>query len=234
MTERGRASLERSLSHLAIGPSALSWDGTALTIAIDEVTAPLPARLRGRVRLMPGGVSDRTFALDAEGRHRWSPIAPGARVEVAFAQPDLRWSGTGYFDTNAGEIPLEHSFSTWHWSRASLKSGSAVLYACEGRPPIAIRIDRSGAVREFAPPPEVALARTLLWRMPRATYADGAYPARVVKTLEDSPFYSRSVLATRLFGEDATAVHESLSLDRFRQPWVQLMLPFRMPRALRG
>ena len=26
------------------------------------------------------------------------------------------------------------------------------------------------------------------------------------------------------------AVHESLSLDRFRAPWVQAMLPFKVPR----
>jgi hypothetical protein len=25
-------------------------------------------------------------------------------------------------------------------------------------------------------------------------------------------------------------VHESLDLDRFRRPWVQCLLPFRMPR----
>ena len=50
------------------------------------------------------------------------------------------------------------------------------------------------------------------------------------QTLEDAPFYARSVIATRLRGEDVTAVHESLSLDRFRAPWVQAMLPFRIPR----
>jgi carotenoid 1,2-hydratase len=29
------------------------------------------------------------------------------------------------------------------------------------------------------------------------------------------------------------AMHESLSLDRFRSAWVQLLLPFRMPRIAR-
>jgi carotenoid 1,2-hydratase len=29
------------------------------------------------------------------------------------------------------------------------------------------------------------------------------------------------------------AMHESLSLDRFMRPWVQAMLPFRMPRRAR-
>jgi carotenoid 1,2-hydratase len=55
----------------------------------------------------------------------------------------------------------------------------------------------------------------------------------VRRTLEDTPFYARSVLQTRLLGQDAIAVHESLSLDRFRNPIVQAMLPFRMPRARR-
>ena len=52
----------------------------------------------------------------------------------------------------------------------------------------------------------------------------------VRQTLEDTPFYSRSVIETGLFGEQVTAVHESLSLDRFQAPWVQAMLPFRIPR----
>jgi carotenoid 1,2-hydratase len=41
----------------------------------------------------------------------------------------------------------------------------------------------------------------------------------------------RSVIDTHLMGESVTAIHESLSLDRFRAPWVLMMLPFRMPRA---
>ena len=51
-----------------------------------------------------------------------------------------------------------------------------------------------------------------------------------MQTLEDGPFYARSLLDTRLLGEPAMAVHESLSLQRFRAPWVQVLLPFRMPR----
>jgi carotenoid 1,2-hydratase len=37
-------------------------------------------------------------------------------------------------------------------------------------------------------------------------------------------------VASRLFGRDVLAVHESLSLDRFRSPVVQWMLPYKMPR----
>jgi len=234
MTERGRASLERSESWLRIGPSALSFEDGALALDLDEVAAPLPSRIRGRVRLTPAALTNRTFGLDAAGRHRWSPIAPDARVEVTLERPALRWSGHGYFDTNAGEAPLENDFSVWNWSRAKLRRGSAVLYAVEGRPPIAIRIDPTGAVEPFEAPAPAALPPTPLWRMPRETRADPAASARVVKTLEDSPFYARSVIETGLLGETAPAMHESLSLVRFRAAWTQLMLPFRMPRTWRA
>ena len=66
--------------------------------------------------------------------------------------------------------------------------------------------------------------------MARGTRADAGGTATVTRTWEDSPFYVRSALRTRLFGEECTAVHESLSLDRFRMGIVRAMLPFRMPR----
>jgi len=50
----------------------------------------------------------------------------------------------------------------------------------------------------------------------------------VVETLEDTPFYARSLLATRLLGTEAIAVHESLSMERFASGWVQRLLPFRI------
>lgn len=50
----GRAgALKRDADTLAIGPSSLRWDGTALTIDIEEVTAPIPSRLSGRLRVLP-------------------------------------------------------------------------------------------------------------------------------------------------------------------------------------
>ncbi|MEM9171031.1 MAG: carotenoid 1,2-hydratase, partial [Pseudomonadota bacterium] len=63
----------------------------------------------------------------------------------------------------------------------------------------------------------------------RTRSAAGAAP-RVVKTLEDTPFYSRSVVRSRLFGADRIGVHESLSGPRLRNPAVKMLLPFRMPR----
>ena len=71
MTERGGGAVDRGPRHLAIGPSALRWDGDTLVVDIDEVTAPLPSRIRGTVRVHPSAVTGRRFNLDDAGRHRW-------------------------------------------------------------------------------------------------------------------------------------------------------------------
>ena len=194
---------------------------------------PLAGHVRGTVRVRPEAMTGRTFTLDAAGRHRWSPLSPRARVEVSLRDPDLRWSGLGYFDSNDGDEPLETGFARWHWCRAGLDDGTAILYEVSPREGaganLALRIDRRGDVTEFAPPPPVTLPPTRIWRIARGTRAENG--ARVRRTLEDTPFYARSVLESRLLGRPVTALHESLSLDRFRAPWVQAMLPFRMPRA---
>jgi carotenoid 1,2-hydratase len=67
--------------------------------------------------------------------------------------------------------------------------------------------------------------------MERETRSEG--DAEVVKTLEDTPFYTRSELRTTLLGERTRAMHESLSMPRFTSPLTQILLPFRMPRTLR-
>ena len=237
MTDRPRSAVSRDASHLAIGPSSLEWDGEALTIRIDEVTAPIPSRLSGTVRVIPGALNRRTFLLDPDGRHRWSPIAAVARVEVALESPALRWSGAAYLDTNEGDAPLERDFVEWDWCRAPGPGGTAILYEARRRDGsvqcLALRAPPSGDVEEVEPPPRATLPPTRIWRIPRRTRAGEGGAARVTQTLEDTPFYSRSVLATRLLGTDRTAVHESLLLDRFRMPVVQAMLPFRVPRAWR-
>ena len=53
MTERGRERVSRSHDSLRIGPSVMAWEGDALVVRIDEVTAPWPSRIRGVVRLHP-------------------------------------------------------------------------------------------------------------------------------------------------------------------------------------
>ena len=79
MTERGRGAVTRDARRLGIGPSALSWDGRGLTIDVNEIAVPFPARLRGTVRVEPTCLNDEVFTLDAAGGHIWRPIAPSAR-----------------------------------------------------------------------------------------------------------------------------------------------------------
>jgi carotenoid 1,2-hydratase len=232
MTERRRTAVRRSRDALSIGPSSLSWRGDGLTIEIDEVCAPWPRRVRGTIRVMPTGECARAFTLDDAGGHVWRPIAPHARVEADLHAPDVRWSGVGYFDMNAGDEPLENGFSRWTWSRAALPDGAAILYDADRRRSdplsLALRFDKSGRCEEFPPPMKAALPPTL-WRLARETRSDGA-SAAVERDFEDTPFYSRSLVSAALCGRRVVCVHESLALDRFAHPIVRLMLPFRMPR----
>ena len=233
MTERGRSALQRSANALSIGPSDLTFDGETLTFRLDETSTPWLSPLRGIVRITPASFTNRTFRLDAEGLHRWSPLAPLARVEVALDAPHVRWTGHGYLDTNDGDVPLESSFRKWDWARAVTRGGARILYDVSplngGQRSLALRIDADGTLTETEPPPLVALPKTR-WRVARTTRADAGMSARVTATLEDAPFYARSLLATHLDGEPVTAVHESLSLTRFDKRWIQMLLPFRMPR----
>jgi carotenoid 1,2-hydratase len=232
MTERGSRRLDRSRTALAIGPSRIAWLGDCLLVEIDEVAVPVPSRVRGRVRLWPTALTGYSATLDVDGHHQWSPIAPTARVEVEMSDPALSWSGVGYCDSNEGSTPLEQTFRHWTWSRAETASGTAVLYDVIGRdgPPLslALTFDRQGRVDDIPPPPVQRLKRTK-WGLRRGTRADGE--AMVMRSLEDGPFYARSVLATSIMGERVRSVHETLSLDRFAAGWVQALLPFRMPRA---
>lgn len=234
MTERGRASVSRAADLFAVGPSAMRWSGSCLTIDLDEVAVPIPRRVRGRIRLYPDAISRADFALDPENRHHWRPIAPRARVEVALDSPALSWSGSAYWDGNRGREPLEAGFRDWQWSRAHLGRETAVIY--EGVRgdgtgfASALRFDRNGDGQEERLPLAASLPPSK-WLMRRTTRSDtGA--ARVMRTWEDAPFYARSTIETMLFGRPVQAVHESLSLTRFVSPVVQWMLPYRMPRRL--
>jgi carotenoid 1,2-hydratase len=60
---------------------------------------------------------------------------------------------------------------------------------------------------------------------------DTGTTARVRETLEDTPFYVRSVLDSGLLGERVVSMHETLNVPRFASTPVQLMLPWRMPRT---
>lgn len=75
---------------------------------------------------------------------------------------------------------------------------------------------------------------TPVWRMSRpvraSLMADREAPLKVVKTYEDTPFYTRSQLHRMGPQGPEQVMHESLDLRRFGSRWVQTLLPFRMPR----
>lgn len=235
MTERGAGALQRSANQLAIGPSQIHWDGNSLLLQLDERAAPIPRRLRGTVRLHPAAAgSTPPFNLDTAGQHQWWPIAPTARVEVDLQDPAWRWRGAAYLDSNRGALPLEASFQHWQWARAALGgSQAAVVYGAQERSGaqthLALQFDAGGGARPFNAPPLQPLPHSL-WGLPRSQRSDAGIPPLLHTTLEDTPFYARSLVQARWLGQPVLAMHESLRLDRFALPWVQALLPFRMPR----
>ncbi|MFH1807288.1 MAG: carotenoid 1,2-hydratase [Pseudomonadota bacterium] len=236
LTEWPRHAIHRDADHFALGPNRLSWNQGALELIFDERQSPFGQPLRGRLRLTPEHLYGHPVYLDQAREHRWWPVCPHARIEVWLDQPGLHFVGAGYHDSNEGDVPLEQSFRYWTWSRATLPKGTAVLYDVDpvAGPPTrrGWLFDHDGRVRDIAAPRAQSLPPGL-WGVPRHTRVDEGASARVEQTFEDSPFYMRSLLRTRLLGEDALAVHEALSLERFDQTWVQLLLPFRMRRRRR-
>ncbi|WP_405231358.1 carotenoid 1,2-hydratase [Lentisalinibacter salinarum] len=232
-TERRTARVERSADEFRIGPSRVRRDGDDLLFEIDEVTVPVPTRLRGTVRVRPEIPGAGPYVLDTEGRHHWQPLAPRARVEVDLSSPASHWSGSGYLDSNWGDDALERDFVGWNWSRMDAGQDTAVLYDAVrrdgSRHSLALRFAPDGGTTNFEAPPAAILPATG-WRVARTTRAEEPGGARVLRTLEDTPFYARSIVEAQLFGETLTGIHESLSLDRFASPWVQCLLPFRAPR----
>ncbi len=233
MTERTQHQVERTTDTLGIGKSGLQWRQDALTIEINEVGCPLPRRVVGTVKIMPSAFTEQAFTLHPNGRHQWFPISPMSDVTVEMSEPSLSWSGAGYLDANSGSEPLEDAFDFWTWSRTHRNGESIILYETLFRDKkggaLGVVVDDKGQFHPVPPPPMSPLPRAL-WRVKRDAHADEGSSASLVQTLEDTPFYTRSIVSSQLLGSPATTLHESLSLDRLRKPWVKSLLPFRMPR----
>lgn len=230
LTERSITPADRAGDGVAIGRSAMRWRGDSLAIDIDERRAPFGGPLRGAIRLHPETITTARIGLDAErdARHSWWPIAPRARIEVEL--DGIRFQGHGYHDANAGDAPLATAFDSWTWSRARTREGSLLTYDVVHRDGQQTqRALLSGATLEpiADPLPASKLARTR-WRLDR-----GARGERVelVRDLEDTPFYARSLVRSRFRGEDVTMMHETMSCSRLATPWVRFLLPFRTRRA---
>lgn len=231
MTERPAEALQRDTSMLRIGPSHMHWHKGRLDIQFDERSAPFGRPVTGRLRLAPAPLNSEAFALDRHARHHWRPVAPLARARFVMTNAGSAWTGDAYFDTNYGSEPLESAFTGWNWSRSISGHGTHVNYNVTGRDGVvsqlALRFGRNGTMQRQCPCTTQSLPRTG-WRMTRESSSDGN--AQVQETLEDTPFYARSLLRVDSGSESVLTMHEQLSLERFRAAWVRTLLPFRMPR----
>ena len=232
MTERSARAVERDINWFRVGKSSLRWDSNTLTVDINERSMPFGRAMVGRIRVHPAFLNEQVFALDPAGRHCWQPVSPVGRIEVDMQRPQHSWRGAAYFDTNSGSRALEDDFEGWNWSRHGSEEGADITYAATllngAESSLALRFDGSGRMEQVAVPPEVHLPETA-WRVARTTRAFQV-PA-VSRTLEDTPFYARSILEVCGESEKRELVmHESLSLSRFKNGWVRMLLPFRMPR----
>jgi carotenoid 1,2-hydratase len=230
LTERGRGAVCRGPGHLAVGASEMQWRGDRLEVRIDERSAPWGSPVRGTVRLTPLAASEMTVDLDPSGLHSWSPRIPVARIEVEFQDPRVRFTGVGYLDMNRGAVPLEDTFASWSWSRVSDGERAAIAYDVtlrDGRHCArAFGAEPDGALAAIAVAPRVVLPSTR-FGLARAGRSE-AGPMELLRTLEDGPFYARSLVSATLGGRRALGMHETVSLERFRAPWVRFLVPFRM------
>jgi carotenoid 1,2-hydratase len=244
-------SFARAPNELRVGATSMRWVETSgtepaeLHIEIVEHQTEFFGRrgapLRGRVRVCPTALFGPRVELDrwrSPPRHRWYPIAPHARVEVEFDAPQLRFSGSGYHDANEGDEGLEHAFRSWNWSRCEIGDETVIAYDVvdlQGQPHArAWRfVPKSAAIEDI---PEHALGPAGVlpatqWRVPRAIRSDREQSPQLRCTLEDSPFYARSLVDVQLGERSGVAVHESISLQRFASGWVRFLLPFKIRRT---
>jgi carotenoid 1,2-hydratase len=230
MTERGQASVRRTETRFDVGPSHFCWTDLKLHIHIQERCCPLPYPLKGTVELDCAQLFNEPVTLDGAGKHHWLAVAPQARIHVRFEKPSLEWKGSAYHDMNWGDEPLEQGFKAWTWQRTNGSERTKVFYDAirsdGSRQSFGKSFSRDGS-QDIAPPALHALPKGF-WRMPRDVASETE--PNLIATLEDSPFYTRNQVSITHAGKHSTAIHESLSLDRFCHPIVQKMVPFRMPR----
>ncbi len=234
MTDRGRPALRQTSDSFTVGPSSLRWDGERLTIDINEIGAlPLVTPVRGRITLTPKAVTEAEVALTEDDTHIWRPFAPVADIEVDLQASGWQWSGHGYFDANFGTRALEADFDTWTWGRYPTSQGATCFYDARRRDgtelATALTFDASGQVSDIEAPPKARIRRSL-WAVARETRADPGYKPHQAMAMLDAPFYTRSMVRTRLDGEETVGVHEALDLRRFRSNLLMPMIAVRVPR----
>ncbi|MEL7297675.1 MAG: carotenoid 1,2-hydratase [Pseudomonadota bacterium] len=231
MTERGERHLLKEPQGIRVGKSAMQWQHDKLVIDIDEWTNPFPSRLRGRIEIDTGHRSRRVWPIHDNGAHHWWPMAPHATATAHFEQPHLTISGSAYVDSNFGKRPLERDFRYWDWTRNADHSDAYDLtyhtrQIDDKEYFLSLKQGDSGELLPVEAPRLQPLPKSA-WRVSREICSE--HRIGDVKTLEDTPFYARAKVTTDS-ATPKTLMHESLSLERFGKPWVQTLLPFRMPR----
>jgi carotenoid 1,2-hydratase len=235
MTERGEKQVSRSSTEFVIGPSNLRWDGNKLIVQIQERAVPFGQKVSGTVELYPNTLFNFSTPLDAAGKHRWGPLAPSARVKVHLNSPDLQWEGNAYLDSNEGDEPISQAFHEWDWSRAEMSGDrTSVIYDVREKNAqenvLALTFNPNGTIDHFEPPPRQALPKTI-WGIQGHMRNQSTETLSVHQVLENTPFYTRSVLNSELLGEKVLSFHETLSVPKLTLTSTQLMLPWRMPRV---
>lgn len=244
MTERGSKNLVRNSKSLWIGNSGLGWSDGGLELAFEEMALPwpghrlLPRRFTGRIRLDPEFLHLKPFDLDADGRHVWWPLVPQARLKVECdLLPNGGWEGEAYHDLNFGSRPLESDFAAWDWARGRAKGEKTfVLYDAKMRNGNERTLGLAFSAGRDAEPIDLPARRSLprgAWGIRGNIHCDETARPQRARRLEDTPFYTRSLVETTLAGERLQMVHETLDCGRLANPFVRMMLPFRMPRNSR-
>ena len=228
MTERGAAALDQSSSCLSIGPSAVHLTDTGVTIQIDERATPFGQRVQGTVQLRFQRAVETCFELDDAGEHWWW-LRRRWRRWTWMARPALKWAGSAYMDSNFGARPIETDSHLELVPRTPGGEGCQIHHDTQlaggGSKHLSLSIDEAGALQRETFP-ALILPKGPIWRVERPSRLP-ASERMSIKTLEDTPFYTRSQIRVN----EQEFMHESLDLRRFCQPWVQTLLPFRMPRV---
>jgi carotenoid 1,2-hydratase len=234
-TEYGAEQLDRSDVQLQLGPNDWQWDGERLKIVVDERSPILRAKIKGHVELSAAPRFDSVIELDNGGRHHWWPIAPHSRIRVELTNPRLRFEGKAYHDSNWGSESLVDGFVGWNWSRSELDGGTAIIYdtvpAVGDERRFARFLGSDGQTHDLELNQAVQLGRSR-WGIRRQTRFQSGKQPRLLRSLENSPFYTRSLLRWFYASRSAEGVHESMDLDRFRRPWVKFLFYLRMRKAV--
>jgi carotenoid 1,2-hydratase len=233
LTEREVPASARSHDAIVLGRSAMGWRGDKLVVDLDEVSPWTRRPIRGRLELRPDGRPHEAMALDVSGRHLWRPIAPRAWLDVKLDEPGVRFQCLGYLDTNAGSEPLDVAFQSWTWTRTHAPDRRTfVTYAVRergGETSVRALELRDGRAQALDGLRRHRLPRSR-WGLQREVWTKSPSPPRVVRSLEDGPFYARDRVEAEVDGLRLHTLSETLSMQRLATRSASFLLGFRARR----